>query len=356
MKKVLLIGPFPPLYSYGGPTKSIQGLYNVLNTKSIQCSVLSPSRELKGNKIIIEEIDNKILFSNNFYIDILKSLKNNKIMWFNSFFEFKLIWLLFLNSFLQFNLIVSPRGQLSHNAIYTSKPLFKFIFIKFVSFFNKSIYFHSTSKEESKEIKKYFRNARIKEISNISSNEFFNNSCVNKKFIFYSRIHKKKGLDILLSTIQKYNIKIELDIYGFIEDKDYWKKCEKYINDIKGVNYMGSLDDGDITKLNNKYSFFILPTLNENFGHVIIELLSIGCIPILSKNTNPFDEDISSIFNLNFDISDKSDLKNVINMANNMSDERFIKLKSSVRPYFDKLNENQEKIKKKYINFISDLL
>jgi hypothetical protein len=109
-------------------------------------------------------------------------------------------------------------------------------------------------------------------------------------------------------------------------------------------------------KKNESYSFFILPTLNENFGHVIIELLSIGCIPVVSKNTTPFDKEISSIFNLNFEISDKSDLKDVINMANNMSDERFMELKSLVRPYFDKLNKNNKIIKNKYIRFISDLL
>ena len=119
---------------------------------------------------------------------------------------------------------------------------------------------------------------------------------------------------------------------------------------------MGNLDDGDISKLKNSYSHFILPTLNENFGHVIIELLSIGCIPILSKNTTPFDKEISSIFNLNFEISDKSDLKNVIDIANNMSDERFMELQSLVKPYFDSLNENQKKIKNTYINFILDNL
>jgi len=355
LKKVLLIGPFPPLYSYGGPTKSIQGLYNVLNTKAIQCSVLSPSRELKGNKIIIEEIDNKILFSNNFYIDILKSLKTNKIIWFNSFFEFKLIWLLFLNSLLQFNLIVSPRGQLSHNAIYTSKPLFKFIFIKFVAFFNKSIYFHSTSKEESKEIKKYFKNTRIKEISNISSNEFFNNSCVNKKFVFYSRIHKKKGLHILLDTLVKHRMNIKLDIYGFIEDKKYWKECEEKIKLLTNVNYCGQIKHGSINSLNNKYTFFIFPTLSENFGHVIIELISMGIIPLISKNTTPFDKIIDSKIGLNFNLENSSDIMNKILLASELSEDQILDKKTLVKDIFLYFDRNQNNVKKDYIKFIKSI-
>jgi glycosyltransferase involved in cell wall biosynthesis len=356
MKNLLIIGPFPPLFSYGGPTKSIKSLYDIFSKTDIQCSVLSPDIHLDGTKLKEVNVNGDIVFCKNQFFYLIRNFHRFDIIWLNSFFDPKILLLSIIKIFYNFHLIISPRGQLSSEAIDTSKPLLKKIFIKIILLFKSNLLLHSTSSSESKDIALFFKNNKISQISNLFILDYKQNFVRKRNFIFYSRIHKKKGLDILLSTIQKYNIKIELDIYGFIEDKDYWKKCEKYINDIKGVNYMGSLDDGDITKLNNKYSFFILPTLNENFGHVIIELLSIGCIPILSKNTNPFDEDISSIFNLNFDISDKSDLKNVINMANNMSDERFIKLKSSVRPYFDKLNENQEKIKKKYINFISDLL
>ena len=356
MKNLLIIGPFPPLFSYGGPTKSINGLNSIFSSSNVDFSILSPNSNLDGSKIKNINKSNNIFYRTNQSVFLLKNFHKYEIIWINSFFDLKLLLLLLIRLFFNFQLVVSPRGQLSQEAISTSNPTQKQIFIQTIRLFKNYFLFHTTSDSETKNVKAIFKTIKYKQISNSFNLNYKFNNVTKRRFIFYSRIHKKKGLDILLSTIQKYNIKIELDIYGFIEDKDYWKKCENYINDIKGVNYMGSLDDGDITKLNNKYSFFILPTLNENFGHVIIELLSIGCIPILSKNTNPFDEDISSIFNLNFEISDKSDLKNVINMANNMSDEKFIKLKSSVRPYFDKLNENQEKIKKKYINFISDLL
>ena len=60
MKKLLIIGPFPPLFSYGGPTKSIKSLYDSFSKTDIQCSVLSPDIHLDGTKlkeVNVSEID-----------------------------------------------------------------------------------------------------------------------------------------------------------------------------------------------------------------------------------------------------------------------------------------------------------
>lgn len=355
MKKILLIGPFPPLFSYGGPTRSIFGIYNSLTNSGYNCTVLSPKKNFDGSENIDTINKKNIIYTDKFFHFIFKNYHTYDIIWFNSFFELKIFFLFFLKKFSNFKLIVSPRGQIAKKAISTSNIFLKYQFIKLVRIFKNDIVFHSTESNESKDIKYNFGTNKIFQISNIFSLKFYENSCYEKKYVFYSRIHKKKGLLVLLKNIQHYNEEAHLDIYGFIEDKVYWKECYKIIRKLKNVKYMGTIDDGDISTLKNKYSFFILPTLNENFGHVIIELLSIGCIPIVSKNTTPFDKEISSIFNLNFEISDKSDLKDVINKANNMSDERFMELKSLVRPYFDKLNENQKKIKKDYINFINQI-
>lgn len=356
MKKLLLIGPVPPLFSYGGPTKSINGLNIIFSRSNIDFSILSPNSNIDGSKIKNIKKSNNIFYRKNHSVFLLKNFYKYKIIWINSFFDIKLLLLLFIRLFFKFQLVVSPRGQLSQEAINTSNPTKKQIFIKIIKLFKNYFLFHTTSDSETKNIKAIFKKIKYKQISNLFDLNYKLNNVTKRKFIFYSRIHKKKGLDILLDTIQTYNLKVDLDIYGFIEDISYWDLCKNYIDKCDGVKYMGNLKDGDISKLKDRYSFFILPTLNENFGHVIIELLSIGCIPIVSKNTTPFEKEISSIFSLNFELSDKSELKDVINLANNMSDDRFMELKSLVRPYFDKLNENQKKTKNKYVYFISDLL
>jgi glycosyltransferase involved in cell wall biosynthesis len=354
MKNLLIIGPFPPLFSYGGPTKSITSLHNIFSNSNINHHILSPDHHLDRSKIIQEKKTN-IFYRRHQSIFLISNFYKYDIIWLNSFFDIKLLILITIRLFSKFEIIVSPRGQLSPDAIITSNKFLKQIFIKIIRFFRVKLLFHSTSDSETDDIKTLFKKIKYKQISNLFNLDYKSNSVTKRKFIFYSRIHKKKGLHILLNTIQKYNLKIELDIYGFIEDEDYWKICANYIKKQSGIKYMGSLKDGDITKLANKYTFFILPTLNENFGHVIIELLSIGCIPIISKNTNPFDKDLSSIFNLNFEILDKADLKNVLEKANNMSTDSLIELKSKVKPYFDKINKKQEMLKNDYIYFINEI-
>ena len=61
------------------------------------------------------------------------------------------------------------------------------------------------------------------------------------------------------------------------------------INSLENVNYIGTINDGEINLLIDKYTFFIAPTLTDTHGHAIIEMLSIGLIPIISKNTTPFE-------------------------------------------------------------------
>jgi len=356
MKHLLIVGPFPPLFSYGGPTKSIKSLYNIFTSSDINFSVLSPNSHLNGVKLFHKNNLNNVMFKKHQSFFLISKFYKYDTIWLNSFFDKKLLLLITIRLFYKFNLIVSTRGQLSSEAIATSNPTLKKIFINIIQFFKYNIIFHTTSNAETESVKKLFNKIKHKQISNVFDLNYIPNSITERKFVFYSRIHKKKGLDILLKTINKYNLSIELDIYGFIEDEDYWEICKKYIDEQSKVNYMGVIEDGDITRLKNKYSFFILPTFNENYGHVIIELLSIGCIPIISKNSNPFDADISSIFNLNFEISDNAKLKDMINTANNLNLEELSKLKSRVGPYFEKLNKTQENIKKEYVSFVTSLL
>ena len=69
------------------------------------------------------------------------------------------------------------------------------------------------------------------------------------------------------------------------------KKCKILIDKLDNINYMGSIDNGDLQILKQIF-FFIFPTLNENFSHIIIELISRNN-SIISKSTTPFDIQIN---------------------------------------------------------------
>ncbi len=356
MKKILIIGPFPPAYSYGGPTRSIEGIYNALRlSNDLSCKVISPAKNLDGSNLEIETIDKNIKYTNNSYKEILNNISQTDLIWFNSFFEFKLVFLVLLSKIFNFKLIISPRGQLADSAINTSNHSLKKIFIKFISVFKSKINFHSTGDYESEDIISKIKTSKITYLSNLFSLNFCSNSQTKSKYIFYSRIHKKKGLYYLLKILDEEKINLDLDIYGYIEDIEYWEKCKKIINKLINVNYMGSIENGDIKVLKNKYSFFILPTLNENYGHVIIELLSLGIIPIISSSTTPFDSILNKKIGLNFNLNSRNELVDILTKTNQIDLDSLSHMKNSVFEIFSKLNRDQEIIKNDYTNFVKQL-
>ncbi len=112
------------------------------------------------------------------------------------------------------------------------------------------------------------------------------------KLIFLSRITPQKNLIYIAQLLKKINVYVWFDIYGPVEDKEYWKACQKELSKLpKNIKwkYCGEADSNKVPDIFAKYDAFILPTMGENYGHVIFEALSVGCIPIISDQT-PWNE------------------------------------------------------------------
>ena len=89
----------------------------------------------------------------------------------------------------------------------------------------------------------------------------------------------------LLKSITR---KVIFDIYGPIEDVNYWDKCKNAIDKLPPyikVSYKGELPPQKVIIIMRKYHAFLLPTFSENFGHVIVEAMQAGLIPIISDQT-----------------------------------------------------------------------
>ena len=161
----------------------------------------------------------------------------------------------------------------------------------------------------SKEIEKNFGpKTPIVTISNLpkklnaSGGKIKNENALNLCFI--SRISEKKNLTFALEILSKItDKKINYNIYGPLEDKIYWNKCEAIIQNLPAninVVYKGTISPADIEEVLSNEHMMFLPTLNENFGHSIVESLLCGCPVIISDQTpwNDLEE-----FNAGFAIS-----------------------------------------------------
>src|SRR5215203_2898271 len=113
-------------------------------------------------------------------------------------------------------------------------------------------------------------------------------SPVAARFVFVSRLVRKKNLHYLFERLATCNGEIELDVVGPIEDKEYWKECDaaarKLPANIK-LNILGPLPYPETLVRMRAAHFFVLPTLTENFGYVFIEALACGCPLLISDRT-----------------------------------------------------------------------
>lgn len=112
------------------------------------------------------------------------------------------------------------------------------------------------------------------------------------RIIFLSRICQHKNLIKCLEVLNySFPFSVCFDIFGSIEDFEYWEKCKELIRTINpsvNVKYMGEAESEEVVRLFSNYDVFLFPTKGENYGHVIYESLSAGCIPIVS-DTTPWD-------------------------------------------------------------------
>lgn len=105
---------------------------------------------------------------------------------------------------------------------------------------------------------------------------------------FLSRICPQKNLLGAIRCLKQINGEAMLSIYGPVEDSDYWDKCLNEMSHLPNTircEYKGVVDTESVQIELRKHDIFLLPTLGENYGHVIFEALSVGCIPVISDQT-----------------------------------------------------------------------
>jgi glycosyltransferase involved in cell wall biosynthesis len=108
------------------------------------------------------------------------------------------------------------------------------------------------------------------------------------KFLFLSRISRKKNLHAAIQLLAQLRGKAELSIIGPIEDATYWQECQSIIRLLPSnvqVHYGGVIAQEDARGQFMQHQFLLLPTLGENFGYVILEALSSGCLAVISDTT-----------------------------------------------------------------------
>lgn len=302
-----------PAFKGGGPIQSVANIISHLG-HLYQFRIITGDRDLRDKKPFDNiTFDKVILAQDNTatcyiskpnqtygFLQNLISHSDANILYLNSMFSVKFSLLpLLISKRIKKNMsvIIAPRGMLADGAL-SIKPIKKKIFLHLAKSFGwyRNVIWHASTELESTEIKKIFGDTAIVKVArNLSHKQNIIAQPKQKekgtlRLAFLSRIARKKNLLAVFDYMQNTNsmVKIIFDIYGNIDEPDYWQQCETKIKNLPAhvkCNYKGEVPQHLINTILLQYDFTILPTLNENYGHAIVESWSAGCPVILSDNT-----------------------------------------------------------------------
>lgn len=300
-----------PAYKAGGPVRSLAAM--VLHLKDhYNFYILTSNKDAFDKTPLPVKTDEWVTLSNGekvFYMSddkitlsrlggIINELDYD-LVYLNSFFSksFSIYPLLLRKQGkIKKPVVLAPRGMLGEGALsLKSKKKNLFIQLSKISGIHKDITWHATSEQEAAEIRKIYGDSAqihlasnlilppVKERADYSKNSGELNIC------FISRISKKKNLLFALEVLKNIEKgKIKFDVYGPAEDFAYNQDCVQFSKHLPKnitVNFKGDLKPNDVEGVLQQYHAFFLPTLNENFGHAIVEAMLNGCIPLLSDQT-----------------------------------------------------------------------
>ena len=309
MMKVLMVFPYYlPGFRAGGPQRTIQSIAEAYGN-NVEFYILALNHDL-GSQNVYEHIEkgwNKVGNARVKYVSdseynmhlIVNIAKKMHMVYACSLFSKYTIEVIAAKKLkkISCDIVVAPMGVFSEGAMYekiVKKHLFLYLF-KMLGMF-KNIRWSFTSNDEKIEAERYLGSVTNYVIAEDLPRKPRNvtKSDVHKdkgelKVVFLSRICRKKNLKQCLSILNtKWHGRMYFDIYGSIEDAEYWNECQNLICKLKKnvvCNYCGEVESHLVPVILSKYDVLLFPTLGENFGHVIFEALSSGCIPIISDKT-----------------------------------------------------------------------
>jgi len=310
---LVLVDWFKPGYKAGGPIRSCTNFaYALKNDFNIRVLTTDtdhgeqhPYNDIISNKWLTNlSPDIQVYYARKATLS-LKQLKREMIdvnadyVYLNHLFSPKFVvyplWLKATRQ-LKSKIVLCPRGALYNSAL-AVKPIKKKPFIALFKLLkiHKLITFHATNEREKQAILDHFPGSHVMIADNLPESDqpqFV--SCKKEpgvlRCIFVARVVPIKNLLLLLQVLQRVKSKVMLSVAGPIEDEEYWKNCEKVIQQLPSnieVNYLGAISNDEVKSKISAHHLFILPTQGENFGHSIFEAFLTGR-PVLISDQTPW--------------------------------------------------------------------
>lgn len=312
-KILVFLGRYLPGFNSGGPVRTISCMVEALaqhfdfyivtlNRDSGSREVYTSVRTGEWNAVGMAQVFYTPQFTLADMRRIADEVQPNAI-YFNGFFSTSSVLGLLkrrLGGFGDVPVILATRGDLAGGAL-GLKSTKKRVYIKLAKALGiyRNLLWHASSEREKREMLREVATFGVREEQiHVAPDLGFGyrpgeasrprKMSGEAKFITIGRMTRMKNLPFTIDLLGELRGKVSLDIFGPLEDRELWAECERKINALPThttVRNHGPIDSaGVIGELATRH-FFILPTLGENYGHVIIEGAAAGCPVVISDRT-----------------------------------------------------------------------
>lgn len=190
--------------------------------------------------------------------------------------------------------LLAPRGEFSQGAL-TLKAGRKRLFLAAAKAvrLHDGVQWQATSPQEEEDIRREMPGADLRLMPNLPRApqpvaRAPRAAGAPLRLVFLSRISPKKNLLFALEVLARVSIPVDFTILGPHEDAAYWARCERAIAALPAhvrVTDGGPVEPARVVPALAAHDLFFLPTLGENYGHVIAEALEAGLRLLLSDRT-----------------------------------------------------------------------
>lgn len=373
--KVLVFLPYYlPGYTSGGPIRSISNLVRWLDDVDFKIITShTDPRDPEAYQKVNENTWQQVGEAQVYYatppqlrwraISDLVNQTPHDVVYLNSLFNYsftiKPLLLRKLGMIRSTPVVLAPRGELSPGALSLKKwKKSAYLRVARLARLYEGVIWQASSIHEKREIRKRFgTTGNVKVAPNLpeplSEDESVMEPSRSKdtgdlKMVFLSRIVRKKNLDGALRILKEVSKRVEFDIYGPIEDSQYWAECRSIIERLPPnvrVTYNGAVEHHNVHSVLSNYDLFFFPTHGENYGHVIIEALSAGC-PVLISDTTPWRNLASENIGWALPLNQTDRYQTVIELCAELDETELAELSASARRYAQQVTSNPGAVKK----------
>ena len=280
--------------------------------------------------------------------ELIKEIQPD-LIYVNSVFAALSIYVLILRKFSLIprrSLVIAPEGEISDSAL-ALKPTKKKIFLKFAKTLglHRNLIWKTTSEIEKKEAERVKgKGGQIFIAPNLPARAFLmdyrqelkpKKVVGEAKLVFLSRYMLTKNFNWLMGLLDGVEGKLAVDIYGNLENEDYWREALQIIKKLPAnitINYRGAIPHEEVVETLFKHQFFVLPTLGENFGHVFIEALAAGC-PLVVSNRTPWKNLEAKQIGWDIPLEEPEQWIKIINHCIDLDDVSYSDLSSKARAF-----------------------